>query len=435
MAPRLLIELLRDSYSADDLRRVQAMLDEHDTLAFARLRTGLFSAATVEGADRSSGYHYVWSRDNVYVGRAHFVAGKMQEAADVARALLTFYAKYRSRFDAIISGAADPNDVSQRPHVRFDGETLTEITSQRWSHAQNDAIGYVLWYCATLLSHGVFQATTTEWETLWLFPAYFKAIRYWEDQDSGHWEEVRKISASSVGVVVAGLDAWLRLVRDERVARPDALNQRDIEESTTELAARGTRALDDILPSECIQDSRRQRRPSDAALLFLLYPLRVVAEEMEDQIIANCERDLKGEIGFRRYNGDSYWAPDYDIKLSPQDRTRDFSEDMETRDALLPHAGQEAQWGIFDAIVSAHFGLRYARSGNAHDRERQTEYLNRALRQIATGDERTPPWRCPELYYLRRGVYVPNPHVPLQWAQANLLVALHAMRETIKRPS
>src|SRR5438128_5474447 len=90
MAPRLLIELLRDRYSTDDLRRVQAMLDEHDTLAFARLRTGLFSAATIEGADRSSGYHFVWSRDNVYVGWAHFVAGKMQEAADVARALLTF---------------------------------------------------------------------------------------------------------------------------------------------------------------------------------------------------------------------------------------------------------------------------------------------------------------------------------------------------------
>src|SRR5437773_11261638 len=104
------------------------------------------------------------------------------------------------------------------------------------------------------------------------------------------------------------------------------------------------------------------------------------AEEMEDQIIANCERDLKGEIGFRRYNGDSYWAPDYDIKLSPQDRTRDFSEDMETRDALLPHAAQEAQWGIIDAIVSAHFGLRYARRRSAHARERRSAQLHRAPR-------------------------------------------------------
>jgi hypothetical protein len=51
--------------------------------------------------------------------------------------------------------------------------------------------------------------------------------------------------------------------------------------------------------------------------------------------------------------------------------------------------------------------------------EKQVEHFNRSLSQV------TADWRCPELYYLRRGEYVPNPHVPLQWTQANLLVALH----------
>jgi phosphorylase kinase alpha/beta subunit len=152
---------------------------------------------------------------------------------------------------------------------------------------------------------------------------------------------------------------------------------------------------------------------------------------MGKQVISDCEQHLRGDIGFRRYVGDSYWAPDYDLKLSPQDWTRDFSNDLAVRDALLSGPGQEAQWCIFDSIISTHFGKRYQQGRDEGDRERQAEYLNRALRQI-TGDDQTPSWRCPELYYLRRGAYAPNPHVPLQWGQANLLMALCAMRATAK---
>ena len=46
-------------------------------------------------------------------------------------------------------------------------------------------------------------------------PLYFQAIRYWQDEDSGHWEERRKIEASSIGAVVAGLRE-LRLLREIR---------------------------------------------------------------------------------------------------------------------------------------------------------------------------------------------------------------------------
>ena len=44
------------------------------------------------------------------------------------------------------------------------------------------------------------------------FPRYFAAIRYWQDEDSGHWEEVRKVLASSIGSVVAGLREFQRLM-------------------------------------------------------------------------------------------------------------------------------------------------------------------------------------------------------------------------------
>jgi len=260
-----------------------------------------------------------------------------------------------------------------------------------------------------------------------LFPRYFQAIRYWEDRDSGHWEEARKVSASSIGVATAGLAAWGDLLRERRAGVPPSAGRAEILDLVIDLVARGERALADTLPAECVQPSPQQNRRYDAALLLLLYPLDIVPGTMARQIVDDSERFLRGAIGFRRYLGDSYWAPDYDLKLSPEDRTRDFSEDMAFRDALLPSVGQEAQWCLFDSILSAHFGRRYRAEGNERDRERQTEYLNRALRQITT-DGFDPPWRCPELYYLRNGVYTPNPHTPLLWAQANLLVALRSMQ-------
>ncbi len=38
---------------------------------------------------------------------------------------------------------------------------------------------------------------------LTLFPLCFEAIAYWQDEDSDHWEEDRKITASSIRVVIA----------------------------------------------------------------------------------------------------------------------------------------------------------------------------------------------------------------------------------------
>jgi hypothetical protein len=109
-----------------------------------------------------------------------------------------------------------------------------------------------------------------------------------------------------------------------------------------DLLARGRRALDAILPYECAQPGLARHRRHDAALLFLLLPLDVVKDQaMADKVLDDVDRYLTGEHGIRRYRGDSYWAPDYDLRLS--DRTRDFSEDLDSRDALLSRVGDEAQ--------------------------------------------------------------------------------------------
>ena len=52
-----------------------------------------------------------------------------------------------------------------------------------------------------------------------------------------------------------------------------------------------------------------------------------------------------------------------------------------------------------------------------------------AATKYSTLAQITPDWRCPELYYMKEGAWVPGPHVPLLWTVANLSTALAHERE------
>jgi hypothetical protein len=353
--------LSRDSrYTLDEVEAIAAALTERRTLHMTPLATGLYPASSAT-AGTSTGYHRVWVRDNVFVAHALAQTGRPDAAAAVARGLLTFYAKHRHRFQ--ITGEADRGLPLARPHVRFDGERLEELPDELWPHAQNDALGYCLWLCARLARTGVLVLDDGQVDVLATIAQYFADLRYWDDEDSGHWEETRKRSASSIGVVAAGLQEWLALLGEPSVtlglAGREALARRG-----AEALEAGLRALADILPSECIQASPLQRRRYDAALLFLVDPLGVVGGEMADRVVDDIRAHLQGAIGIRRYLGDSYWAPDYDTRLAPQDWARDFSEDIEVRNRLLPRIGEEAQWCLFDPILSVFHGQRFLATGS-----------------------------------------------------------------------
>ena len=407
-------------YQRDDIDRIENQLQRWGTLTMRPLASGLFPAAAT--ATSVSGYGNVWVRDNIHVAYAHHLQGKSEVAALTVRVIFEFFWKHRQRFDAIIAGEADPNDAMLRPHVRFDGESLTELAHEPWPHAQNDALGYALWLCSLLLTAGTLKLDRPVVEMLRRFPRYFEAIRYWEDEDSGHWEETRKRSASSIGTVVAGLEALVALARDPAGALRTAGFDPSIIELASGLAHQGRVALLGILPRECVQLSLRKNRRYDAALLFLVHPLNVVAAPLADLIIADVDRYLSGPHGIRRYLGDSYWAPDYDQRMPEQELTRDYSNDVAMRDTLLERIGDEAQWCIFDPVLSAYFGRCYRETRGQEYLDRQVHHFERALAQI------TADWRCPELYYSKQGTYVPNPHTPLLWTQANLLTALSAMK-------
>ena len=114
----------------------------------------------------------------------------------------------------------------------------------------------------------------------------------------------------------------------------------------------------------------------------------------------------------------------------PELRTIDVSDDMSDRDSLL-QAGQEAQWCIFDPIISVIYGRKYQQTKEQEYLQLQTQYFNRALAQLTPEDSPFGGFKCPELYYLENGSYVPNDTTPLLWTQANLWIAFKFMEQSL----
>ena len=427
---------LRDQYSIDDVRVIRQQLEESGTFQFPTLPSGLFSAAITHSQDLEyTGYQNVWVRDNIHIAHHFYVLGQPDKAVEAVSAIARFFHTQRNKLRDIITGKADPQNVMLRPHVRFDGATLTEL-SEKWSHAQNDAIGYWLWLGSTLAREGHWLPTADDVKLLSNFVQYLEAVRFWEDEDSGHWEEARKIEASSIGVATAGLIAVRDYFATMASAQMPFGGTKSFVDQTCRraesLIERGRAALTAILPSECVQADPTKQRRCDSALLFLIYPVRIVSDEQADQIVSDVVGQLQGPHGIRRYLGDSYWCANYKALLDPQNRTTDFSNDMAARDRLLQPGG-EAQWCIFDPILSVIQGERYQATGDPERLRLQTEYVNRSLRQLTGEDSTFPPLRCPESYYLENDRWVPNDITPLLWTQANLRLALHSLEQSLSR--
>ena len=429
------VDWIHNSTTANDVRDLTRFLEQQGTFHFPTLPNGLFSAAAGEGNDfELSGYHNVWLRDNIKIAWAHLsVDDHATIPLNCIQSLTAFFAKYRHRFIDIIDGKADPADPMNRPHIRFDGTQLTENT-EKWAHAQNDALGYFLWLSCTLILRGDLAIADADWALFAQLVRFWNVVEVWQDEDSGHWEEVPKVAASSIGCVVAGLSLLHDLMRKPEVttrmssvSHPIAFNDVDV------LLKKCRTALFEILPAECIQPDPLQNRRYDAALLFLIYPLNVVQDRsVEDKILDDVRTQLQGPYGIRRYPGDSYWCADYRTLMSAEMRTGDFSEDLDARDKLLK-PGMEAQWCIFDSIIACIYGLRFLDTGDSVMLQQQIDATRRSLAQLTTAGSRFPQYRCPESYFCENGEWIPNDITPLLWTQANLRQALLLLERSLER--
>lgn len=183
-----ILDLIYYHYSLEEIQEIKDFIIEQKTLEFTSLPSGLFSAAVVNQETDYTGYTNVWIRDNIYVAYAHFLDNQYSVAIAVVKTLINYFEKHQDRFQAIIEGRVSKDEIMKRPHIRFNGKTLEEI-AQEWNHAQNDALGYFLWFYCQLIKENLLIPQSDELEIIALFPIYFDAIAYWEDEDSGHWEE------------------------------------------------------------------------------------------------------------------------------------------------------------------------------------------------------------------------------------------------------
>lgn len=422
-----ILEWLHPVYREQELTALYQFLQGQGSFEFKPLANGLFPAVGGEPPGSASGYQHVWVRDNVHIAHAHFCWGDTAAATRTAATLMEYFQGQHNRFAQIIARPELAAQPMQRPQVRFDGATLKAL-DQLWPHAQNDALGYFLWFWCKLARQGLLEPDGGKLTLLAQLARYLEAIGYWQDADSGHWEETPKINASSIGAVVAGLQQLAALAREQGLWASSALVGSGLREVGLEaLIHRGRQALQEILPYECRQGGMQQLRRYDSALLFLVYPLEVVEDRQAEVILKDVVAHLEGAWGIRRYPGDSYWCADYKALYPPEVRSGDFSRTQAERDAHL-RPGQEAQWCLFDPLLSVIHGRRYRQLGGERQAlQAQIRHFHRALGQLTPASPQVPAWRCPEAYYLEQGRHVPNDQVPLQWTQAYLRLAFDQM--------
>jgi len=394
---------------AKQVEALQGKLAAAKTLEVQANAHGIYAASASQGDDATSGYQNAWLRDNAMVAFSRFACGDAESAMRTVRGLTTFLKTQAEKMERIIAKPKRKEEVQERPHIRFNPKTLQE-NEEEWAHAQNDALGEAVWLRFLLANEAGFALQAEERELYAMFPAYFDAIQYWKDADSGAWEEARKVNSSSIGAVMAGLREMEKHAR-ERSEIPGVKKS-----ALAELLKKGRRVLEVQLPFEA-----PPQRKADAALLFLICPLGVVTDaRMKRFIVSLVRARLRGDVGIRRYRGDSYFCQDYDEWYPPEGRSADFTQRLAVRDEFL-QPGCEAQWCLFDPLLSVIYGEEYQQTADAEALERQLEHLNRAIGQL---DEKA---RCPEMYFLKRGEWTANEHTPLAWAQANLAVAMESL--------
>lgn len=401
-------EYLRRGISASDAR---ALLESHDALTFPQLASGLFPAMNpvddATGID-PTGMTDAWLRDTACIALALLADGQHIPVKKAVDGIVSRLTATHHFFEAIIDAGHPPLSDTQRPPVRFTGDA--SIPQDEWANAQNDALGYSLLAIGRSCEKGATQCTREYRATIDTLLRYLAAIQYWQDADSGHWEEIKKVNSSSIGAVVAGLKAVQPLTGQAELC--DTLIQK------------GERALSEILPFE--SRTKGFERSVDAAQLFLVEPLGVVSRAIAATIVAQVEKHLQGERGIRRYRGDSYWGPNYRDHFQLRARTADFSrpEIMALRNGYLT-PNDEAQWTLFDPVLAVYYARQFQLSQKASDARAANRYIVRALRGVVAYKRgKNIVWRLPELFFHEKGELVPDDHPGLLWAQANLLQAL-----------
>lgn len=224
-----------------------------DQVRKLRSSTGLFTASA---SDVTTGYDKAWLRDIYFMTLGFKFTGEMDVVKDTAKALLKILAKHKEKIVWAVNNK--PFETWQYIHARYHPETFEEFWEE-WGNKQNDAVGEVLYLIAEceVSGHQVVE-TDEEKELVQILVNYVNAIEYWNDADSGIWEENQEVRASSIGSVVRALITAKQL---PYIVIPEGAIEK------------GEQALRRLLPRETAN------RFCDLALLTLIFPFEVTTEE------------------------------------------------------------------------------------------------------------------------------------------------------------
>lgn len=344
------IEVNLDEMLAQHLRLLESL----------QTPSGLFRAAP---SQVSTGYDKAWLRDNFYECLPFVLLKRWDVVERTYSALLEIFRKHEGKLDQAI--ANKPQARHEYIHARYHPETFGEFWEE-WGNKQNDAVGAILFMLGELHHvHGrpVF-AKADNLRVAQKLVDYLGTLQYWQDPDSGVWEEDEEIHASSVGACLAGLRS---------IARVDGIKV------PAELIQRGELTLQQMLPRESA------RKYVDLALLSLIYPFNVVTPAQSAEILQNVEYYLLRERGVIRYKNDHYYNANAD------------------------GYSQEAEW----CFGLSWLALIYAQQG---DQDKSRLFLQRSLRTLNRQGE------VPELYLSNSAKH--NDNSPLGWAEAMFCLSI-----------
>ncbi|MBN2141725.1 glycoside hydrolase family 15 [Candidatus Woesearchaeota archaeon] len=326
--------------------------------------SGLFAASSKKAG---TGYDKSWLRDNFYECLAFEVIGDWDTVEKTYDALLNIFLKHEEKIDHAIE--RKPEHKHEYIHARFNPENFNEFWEE-WGNKQNDSIGAILFRIGELEHHLKRSILGTEAHVRIVnkLVKYLESVRYWEDKDSGMWEEDEELHASSIGACVAGLKSVSHL--------------KDVEVPEW-LIRHGEDALHKLLPRES------EKKYVDLALLSLIWPYQVVTHKEREEILKNVEYLLIRDRGVIRYKNDYYYNANPD----------GYSE--------------EAEWT---------FGFSWLAIIYEHmlDYKKAKEFIDLMLKTLT-------PEGVPELYFSNSPKH--NENNPLGWSESLFIVALHDLHQ------
>ena len=419
-------------------------------------------------------YDAIWVRDNVWVYYS-FLAdpARRGDARRLLLALWDYYATERQvkRFLNIIADPSLSRDEMAMPHIRFDGnspsmgDVMIDGKPEHWNHRQIDAHGIFFTALAEAVTEGIIRSgdlTESRFRVLCLYPRFLEAIKFYDYEDAGAWEEITRKNTSSIALATRSLEAWQGLLYENPDEASHIFRKKfftDLKKQDNDIfrswdRQRLGRLTDKGLNTVKYQLSLGGESPdyspydvhfrlADAALIFLIQPspLRGITEkEMRKALL--IVKTLKRPAGVLRYVNDSYQSGNFWIKASDK-AASGLTADTSSKDAFIARLSglipdTEAEW-FFDSLIAlAHLHLAQITEDPNLRREDlylATVHLKRSLGQI-TGDTIAadgspvrpllPPESVNTVVIDGQKYYLPSPIVPLNWAKAALEMALSA---------